>query len=129
MPDVLRLEWTESIGVLQDILGRDVRVASVPGGYYSTAVAHAAAAAGIHTLFTSEPVTRPSVAGPCTVLGRFAIRQYQRTHARRAARAHRSLDPLGDVDRLERQGALQTHSRTCLHTRRRLAHGPAHDHT
>lgn len=74
--DVLQHEWAESVDVLQDILGRAVRVASVPGGYYSTAVAHAAVAAGIRTLFTSEPVTRPSVAGPCTILGRFAIRQF-----------------------------------------------------
>lgn len=74
--EVLRKEWTESVAVLQDILGRDVRVASVPGGYYSTAVAGAAAAAGIHTLFTSEPVTRVSVAGSCTIVGRFAIRQF-----------------------------------------------------
>ena len=74
--DVLRDEWATSVGVLQDILGRAVDVASVPGGYYSTAVADAAAVAGIRTLFTSEPVTRASVAGPCTLRGRFAIRQH-----------------------------------------------------
>jgi peptidoglycan/xylan/chitin deacetylase (PgdA/CDA1 family) len=73
---VLRNEWSESVGVLQDILGRAVRVASVPGGSYSTAVAEAAAAAGINTLFTSEPVTHPSLAGDCAIVGRFAIRQY-----------------------------------------------------
>ena len=74
--DVLRREWTESVSVLQDILGRAVRLASVPGGYYSTAVAEAAAEAGIRTLFTSEPVTHYSVVGPCTIVGRFAIRHF-----------------------------------------------------
>ena len=74
--DVLRNEWTESVNVLQDILGRDVRLASVPGGYYSRAVAEAAAEAGVRTLFTSEPVTHHRVVGPCTIAGRFAIRRF-----------------------------------------------------
>ncbi len=74
--EMLRREWAESVAVLQDVLGRAVRAASVPGGSYSTAVAEAAIAAGIRTLFTSEPVTRPGIVGPCTILGRFAIRQY-----------------------------------------------------
>ena len=73
---VLRDEWARSVDVLQDILGHAVQLASVPGGYYSTAVAEAAATAGIRTLFTSEPVTRASVAGDCAILGRFAIRCY-----------------------------------------------------
>ena len=74
--DKLRDEWRESVDVLQDILGRFVQSASVPGGYYSTAVAEAAAAAGIRTLFTSEPVTRPRLDGGCAVHGRFAIRSH-----------------------------------------------------
>lgn len=73
---VLRDEWTRSVGVLENTLGHAVRLASVPGGYYSTAVARAAQAAGIRTLFTSEPVTRPSVVGEGTIVGRFAIRHY-----------------------------------------------------
>ena len=73
---VLRDEWTRSVGVLENLLGHAVRLASVPGGYYSTAVARAAQAAGIRTLFTSEPVTRAFVIGECTIVGRFAIRQY-----------------------------------------------------
>jgi peptidoglycan/xylan/chitin deacetylase (PgdA/CDA1 family) len=75
-PEVLRDEWRKSVDVLQDLLGRPVQSASVPGGYYSTAVAEAAAAAGIRTLFTSEPLTRPRLAGGCSIHGRFAIRQY-----------------------------------------------------
>lgn len=71
---VLRHEWTESVDVLQNILGRPVRTASVPGGFFSPAVADAAAAAGVRTLFTSEPVTRVRLVGDCAVVGRFAIR-------------------------------------------------------
>jgi len=75
-PDVLRAEWRLSVAVLQDILGRPVQCASVPGGYYSTAVAEAATSAGIRTLFTSEPVTRPRLDGGCAIHGRFAIRSH-----------------------------------------------------
>ena len=75
-PDVLRAEWRQSVDVLQDLLGRPVQTASVPGGYYSTAVAEAAADAGIRTLFTSEPVINPRLDGGCAIHGRFAIRSH-----------------------------------------------------
>ena len=72
---VLHAEWRESVAVLEDLLGHAVTMASVPGGYYSPAVAAAAAAAGIRLLFTSEPVTRMHEAAGCAIAGRFAIRQ------------------------------------------------------
>lgn len=75
-PAVLRDEWRESVEVLQQILGRPVQSASVPGGYYSTAVAEAATSAGIRTLFTSEPVTCARLDGGCAIHGRFAIRSH-----------------------------------------------------
>jgi peptidoglycan/xylan/chitin deacetylase (PgdA/CDA1 family) len=71
---VMRQEWARSLDVLQNLLGRPVTSASVPGGYFSKAVAEAAAAAGVRTLFTSEPVTRVHFIGECAVIGRFAIR-------------------------------------------------------
>lgn len=71
---VLR-EWTRSLAVLQDILGHEVTTASVPGGFYSRAVADAAAEAGVTTLFTSEPVTRLHRVGSSAVVGRFTVRQ------------------------------------------------------
>ena len=74
-PGVILSEWTESLHVLQDILGKPIATASVPGGFYSNAVAEAAATAGIQTLFTSEPVTRTRDVLGCTVIGRFTIRQ------------------------------------------------------
>jgi peptidoglycan/xylan/chitin deacetylase (PgdA/CDA1 family) len=68
-------EWAHSRAVLQDIVGGPVVTASVPGGFFSRKVARAAAIAGIQTLMTSEPVTRPHYVAYCRVLGRFAIRQ------------------------------------------------------
>jgi peptidoglycan/xylan/chitin deacetylase (PgdA/CDA1 family) len=92
-PAVLQREWRQSVEVLQDILGRAVTIASVPGGYYSAAVAAAAAEAGIRTLLTSEPVIRPALAGECAIAGRFAIRCHNspRLSAQLVSRAPWSL--------------------------------------
>ena len=73
--DEMVREWSDSRARLADILGHDVLVASVPGGYFSPAVARAAAAAGIRVLFTSEPVTAITSAADCTLIGRFTIRR------------------------------------------------------
>jgi len=67
-------EWTTSRKVLEDLLGHSVSISSLPGGYFSSTVAETAAEAGLTVLFTSEPVTRTSRSGPCTIVGRFAIR-------------------------------------------------------
>jgi len=68
-------EWTRSRATLEDILGRPVEVGSVPGGYYSPAVARAAYESGIRVLFTSEPVTTVAVKHGCVLVGRFTIRR------------------------------------------------------
>jgi len=67
-------EWTDSRKALQDILGVDVTVGSVPGGSLSWRVVEAAEAAGLRVLFTSEPQTRVSRLGWCEVMGRFTVR-------------------------------------------------------
>lgn len=68
-------EWRQSIGRLSAILGHPVRVASVPGGYYSREVGEAAAAAGIDALFTSEPTASVVTLGGCRVLGRYVVQR------------------------------------------------------
>lgn len=68
-------EWRDSTARLSDILGESVTTASIPGGYYSRAVASAAAAAGIRVLFTSEPVTRTAMVDGCLIVGRFSVQQ------------------------------------------------------
>jgi len=70
-------EWRRSRAALEDVLGHDVRVASLPGGYLSRRAARAAAAAGIEVLFTSEPVTTPWRVDGCVLAGRFTVRQGQ----------------------------------------------------
>jgi peptidoglycan/xylan/chitin deacetylase (PgdA/CDA1 family) len=76
-------EWRQSREVLADVLGAPVTVASVPGGYYTRAVAEAAAEAGIRVLFNSEPTTRLATVGGCLVVGRYTV--YRGTSARAAA--------------------------------------------
>jgi len=71
-------EWAESRALLADILGEDVTVASVPGGYFSPAVAETAREAGLRVLFTSEPETRVAPVAGCVVAGRFTIRPGRR---------------------------------------------------
>ena len=73
--DHMQQEWTRSRQVLEDLLGHEVVVASVPGGYYSRAVAHAARDAGLRMLFTSEPITSIHDEQGCAVIGRFPIRR------------------------------------------------------
>ena len=74
-PDEMISEWSESREILEDLLGHDVHVGSVPGGYFSNVVAATAGDAGLKVLMTSEPVTRTRVVNRCTVAGRFTIRQ------------------------------------------------------
>lgn len=69
----LDAEWKQSVDCLRQWLGRDVVVASVPGGFYSQAVARSAAAAGIRFLFTSEPTTATQLLDGCLILGRYTL--------------------------------------------------------
>jgi peptidoglycan/xylan/chitin deacetylase (PgdA/CDA1 family) len=68
-------EWTRSRAILGEILGTEIRLASVPGGDFAAPVAEAAAQAGITTLFTSEP-TGPRRACGLVLAGRFTIQRW-----------------------------------------------------
>jgi len=68
-------EWRESIACLSEIAGEPLKVASVPGGYYSREVARSAAAAGIEVLFTSEPTAATAQVDGCLVLGRYVVQR------------------------------------------------------
>jgi hypothetical protein len=62
--------------MLSDILGKDVDVASVPGGDFAPQVAEAAAKAGITALFTSEPTRESRQAFGVSLVGRFTIQRW-----------------------------------------------------
>jgi peptidoglycan/xylan/chitin deacetylase (PgdA/CDA1 family) len=71
----LAYEWGQSVRRLEDLIGDRIVCASVPGGYYSRAVAESAASAGIQVLFNSEPVTRVHEVDGCLIVGRFGVQQ------------------------------------------------------
>jgi hypothetical protein len=71
----LKKEWANSVKKLEDILGEPVEVASVPGGFYSRRVAEEAFAAGVRTMFTSEPTTKCKTVNGLSVRGRYGIRR------------------------------------------------------
>lgn len=72
----LAREWGESCSVLSEILGQQVRLASIPDGYYSARVAKMAAQAGIQVLFTSEPSMATAVIDGCLIVGRYFIQRH-----------------------------------------------------
>lgn len=69
----LDAEWRDSVDRLRQLLGHEVQVASVPGGFYSHAVARSAAAAGVRFLFTSEPTVTTRRVDGCLILGRYTL--------------------------------------------------------
>lgn len=73
-PNQMRTEWSESREILEDVIGHDVHIGSVPGGYFSNVVAATAGDAGLKLLMTSEPVTWTRSVNRCTVAGRFTVR-------------------------------------------------------
>lgn len=69
----LEEEWHASKKRLEDIIGREVEEASVPGGFTSRRVEEAVAAAGYKRLYTSEPVQSVRRLGELEIIGRFSI--------------------------------------------------------
>lgn len=68
-------EWGRSLGILSQIVGQPVNVASIPGGFYSREIAQTAAQCGVQQLFTSEPVQKIQRVQDCAVIGRFSVKR------------------------------------------------------
>lgn len=73
--DALAAEWRDSVARLSEAIGAQVDVASIPGGFYSPAVAASAFDSGIRYLFTSEPTTRVVRRGDAWLIGRYALQR------------------------------------------------------
>ncbi len=82
-------EWSRGAAVLSDVLGEEIVVASIPGGFSRPIVAETAAEAGIKLLFTSNPTIKCREIDGCLTVGRFSIRRgtSARTAAALASRA------------------------------------------
>lgn len=69
----MREEWTQSKLILEDIVGKKVDYASVPGGYYSPTVGRSASDSGFLYLFTSEPIVGSTMIDNCVIKGRYTV--------------------------------------------------------
>lgn len=85
-------EWRTSLSKLSEILQKEIRIASVPGGHFSNEVAETAEESGIEVLFNSEPVADVYSVGKCRVFGRYTIKQ-NTSAAEAAAIARGDLAP------------------------------------
>lgn len=72
-PEQMFREWRDSRLKLESITGGEVTCGSVPGGTYVPAIAVAAAKAGYHNLFSSEPTSSVQQVAGCRVLGRYGM--------------------------------------------------------
>jgi len=69
----MKYEWSQSRTVLEGLLGRNVDVASVPGGDCDNITIEEAAQAGLTNLFTSEQVTSSWQQAGATCFGRMMM--------------------------------------------------------
>lgn len=72
-PEEVATEWRTSKATLEQILGEQVTMMSVPRGYVTDAILASAGDAGFRDVFTSEPRRRSRRAGAATVHGRFSV--------------------------------------------------------
>jgi peptidoglycan/xylan/chitin deacetylase (PgdA/CDA1 family) len=73
--DRILQEWRRSREILEEVTGAQVLTASVPGGFYSSAVARLAEQAGYQILYNSEPCAQACYVGKILVIGRFIVQR------------------------------------------------------
>lgn len=66
-------EWCNSCRILHDILGHDVKCASIPNGYGSKELNASALRSGILDLYTSVPTTKAKLKDGLNVIGRYVV--------------------------------------------------------
>ena len=75
--DILRKEWNEATVFLQNLLGKDVSEASIPGGYYSIESVNILRELGYKTIYTSKPTNRINFYKEVEIIGRYTVRDNQ----------------------------------------------------
>lgn len=68
-------EWRTSKHILEEIVGHDITVASVPGGAVSDMVIDCMIEAGYRTIYTSEPTTVVAEKNGAKIYGRFGVKK------------------------------------------------------
>lgn len=75
--DTLKKEWIEAADFLQNLLGKDVSEASIPGGYYSIESVNILRELGYKTIYTSKPTNRIKFYKEVEIIGRYTVRNNQ----------------------------------------------------
>lgn len=75
--DKLRKEWNDSTAFLQNLLGKEVVEASIPGGYYSIESVNILRELGYKKIYTSKPTNRIKFYQGVEIAGRYTIRNNQ----------------------------------------------------
>lgn len=71
--DKIRQEWVVSKNILEEIIGHEVKIASIPGGAVSNDVLSIMCESGYQDIYTSEPTCIERKKGNSTIYGRYAI--------------------------------------------------------
>lgn len=66
-------EWSKSKKILEDIIGEEVKLASIPGGAISNNVLRGLKQSGYETVYTSIPTDKTDSFGNMSVIGRYTI--------------------------------------------------------
>lgn len=69
----MKQEWSRSVDKLNEIIGYNVTIASIPNGFASGDICEAARKAGITQLYTSDPTTKIKIVDKQQIIGRYAI--------------------------------------------------------
>lgn len=69
-----KIEWTESVALLESITGKKVTEISIPNGYYSSSDASLFGELGIKTIYTSR-ISDKFILDELNIIGRFSITQ------------------------------------------------------
>lgn len=75
----LESEWVESVKILEGILMKSIKHASIPGGFYSNDSLVALKNIGIKVIFTSKPSTSYAIQNGIKVFGRHPITSEMKT--------------------------------------------------
>ena len=75
--DTLKKEWNEATTFIQNLLGKGIVEASIPGGYYSIESVNILRELGYKTIYTSKPTNLIKFYQGVEITGRYTIRNNQ----------------------------------------------------
>jgi peptidoglycan/xylan/chitin deacetylase (PgdA/CDA1 family) len=75
-PDEIYSEWKNSKNIIEQIINKEVNIASIPSGFYNKKVIKIMSEIGIHNIYTSVPQNKKIYNEKINLFGRFAIQNF-----------------------------------------------------